>query len=137
MRWKLTLPLPEFVCRGINYLDAPNILVLCYKAGVARCISTHGGAARRGAAIWMGLNSCCVDTGRSARWLSPTSVASADLQTHPMLEQQSWWRSSYCTWSPEQGVPALLVPSRVFLLFFGAGEPASLRPSDQKDQQRL
>lgn len=137
MRWKLSLPLPELVCRGINYLDAPNILVLCYNAGVVRCISTHGGAAWRGTAVCLGLNSCCVDTGRSARWLSPTSAASADLHTHPMLEQQSRWRSGYCTWSPEQTVPPLLRTSWFCFSLGLPGEPASLWPSDREDQQRL
>lgn len=59
MRWKLTLPLPEFVCWAINYLDARNILLLCYKTGVTRCISIHGAAAQSSTAFWIDLNSWC------------------------------------------------------------------------------
>lgn len=53
------LPLPEFVCRAINYLAALNILLLCYKTGVKRCISMHGAAAWNSMAFWTDLNSCC------------------------------------------------------------------------------
>lgn len=52
MRWKLTVPLPEHVCWGINYLDALNILPQCYKTGAERCISVQGAAALSGTAIW-------------------------------------------------------------------------------------
>lgn len=53
------LPLPEFVCQAINYLDALNILLLCYKTGVKRCISIHGAAAWSSTAFRTDLNSWC------------------------------------------------------------------------------
>lgn len=53
------LPLPEFVCQAINYLAALNILLLCYKTGVKRCISMHGAAAWSSTAFWTDLHSCC------------------------------------------------------------------------------
>lgn len=61
---------------------------------------------------------CCMDTGRSV----PIPVVPADLQTHPMLEEQSQHREGYCRWSPEQAHACHRFLSHLgfFLLFFGA-----------------
>jgi len=77
MRWKLTLPLPEFVCRGINYLDALNILLLCYKAGVKRCASTHRAAARRSTVIWTVLSATDLNSWRAPWMQADLSVGSS------------------------------------------------------------
>lgn len=145
MRWKLTLPLPEFVCRGINYLDAPNILLLCYKTGAKRYISIHGAAAQRSTTIWTVPSVTHLNSWRAACTQADLSIGSSSPRLFLLIYRLTpRWRSRVsrekATWSPEQAHAChhFLICLGFFRFSLGlSGERASPWPSDWEDQQRL
>lgn len=134
MRWKLTLPLPEFVCRGINYLDAPNILLLCYKTGVTRCISIHRATARRSTAIWTVPSVMDLNSWRAAGTQADLRVGSSSPRLLLLIYRLTpCWKSRVsrekATARGHLNKPTHATASRpiwVFLLFFGASWRTSI-----------